>query len=194
MTKEIAMIEVRKTMDKFGIDYMPKLAQISSLKVRGFVRYYGGGRLAKEIGVHEMAERICRYCEKPFRNEYGDYRRVYCSDVCRKEAINQRQRNNYKPRVKTTSSHEPKPVEEGPESGECGECAFSYDTDLMIIVDLLKGWPHEKVAEINAKVYQREYEHVLERIKYLKNSLHGKRIFNIVNSYREAQKTLGLVQ
>lgn len=61
---------------------------------------------------------------------------------------------------------------------------FTFNTDMLLVIDMQKGWPLEKVAKVAAQCFDRDYNHVLEHIKKLKGSNREKQILKILRTYR----------
>lgn len=150
----------------------------------------------------------CEVCGKPFKKNHP--RQIVCGNKeCRKEHAKRNRDRLMEERRKTAPIE--KCIICGREfrkiwpntrtcgSGECrGELSrrtrsksdkpgkirpYSWDTDMLIIIDMLKGWDDKKVAKVNARALGRDYKDVLRHVEKLKGSDREREILKILGQH-----------
>lgn len=154
--------ELKEIIDKMGRMPMAKeLKKINSGLYNRMVKTGGAVKWAKRLGLPYGKKYVCRYCGKVF---YDSFPRKACDDRDCQRALH------------GAYYHKPTKNDKRP---------FSYDTDMLLIIDLEKGWSPEKVARINAEILNRDYEHLIEHVYALQNSKRGQLIKQRLNTYRK---------
>lgn len=163
---ETAELEIRKIMDKLNINKMPKWAQIQPKSLRTYLVKIGGlEAFANRAGIQYGDKYNCKICGAEI---ISPRKRTLCG---KKECRRQSQKQNYH---KNRSNHKTKNPKIRP---------FTYSTDILLIADLQKGWPPEKVAKINAEALGRDYNDVLKHIYILLESTRGQTIISNFKEY-----------
>lgn len=116
-------------------------------KLHNQIGMHGGyAYWAKKLGVPYGRVYVCRYCRKTI---YSVRVKHYCDNpIC------QANKNLVAPKKETIRP-------------------YTYTTDLILRVDIDKGWPAERVAKVNADCLGRDYRDVLKRVNYLMGQEYG---------------------
>ena len=113
---------------------------------------------ANKLGVPYGKKYECEVCGKVF---HSPKHRMYCS----KCAQTANKRYNRSPQGKKIRP-------------------YSWETDMLLIIDIDKGWDYKKVARVNALALDRDYDDVLKHIKVLEDSDRAEQIRKVIKKHR----------